>query len=186
VGAHDDDGSAGDADYRTIGVGYARHRRPEPSIARVIDHALGAARTVCNVGAGTGSYEPPRRRVVAVEPSHTMRSQRAPGRAPCLAAAAEALPFATDAVDASMTTFSVHQWTDLEAGLAEMRRVTRGQVVVMTCDPERLDQFWLAERGGTDPARLCRRVQRGLLRSAGEAPGPGGTEVVLGVELRRR
>jgi hypothetical protein len=145
VGAHDDDGSAGDADYRTIGVGYARHRRPEPSIARVIDHALGAARTVCNVGAGTGSYEPPRRRVVAVEPSHTMRSQRAPGRAPCLAAAAEALPFATDAVDASMTTFSVHQWTDLEAGLAEMRRVTRGQVVVMTCDPERLDQFWLAE-----------------------------------------
>jgi SAM-dependent methyltransferase len=140
-----DDGSAGDADYGTIGPGYTRHRRPEPSIARVIDHALGAARTVCNVGAGAGSYEPPRRRVVAIEPSATMRSHRAKDRAPCIAASAEALPFATDSVDACMSTFSVHQWADLEAGLTEMRRVSRNQVVVLTCDPDRLDQFWLAE-----------------------------------------
>jgi SAM-dependent methyltransferase len=145
VGARDGGGSAGDADYGAIGSGYTRHRRPDPSIARVIDHALGSARTVCNVGAGAGSYEPLRRQVVAVEPSATMRAQRAPGLARCIAASAEALPFATDAVDASMTTFSVHQWGDLEAGLAEMRRVARGQVVVLTCDPDRLDQFWLME-----------------------------------------
>lgn len=145
MGARAEDGSLGDADYGTIGAGYSRHRRPDPSIARMIDHALGSARTVCNVGAGAGSYEPPRRRVVAVEPSATMRAQRAPGGAPCIAAAAEALPFAADVVDACMTTFSVHQWADLDAGLAEMRRVARGQAVVLTCDPDRLDLFWLAE-----------------------------------------
>jgi SAM-dependent methyltransferase len=144
VGAQNE-GSAGDADYGRIGAGYTRYRRAEPSIARVIDHALGSARSVCNVGAGAGSYEPLRRRVVAVEPSSTMRLQRPAGLAPCVVATAEALPFDTDAVDAAMTTFSVHQWTDLDAGLAEMRRVARGQVVVLTCDPERLDQFWLME-----------------------------------------
>jgi len=139
------DGSAGDADYGVIGGAYARFRRPDPAIARVIEHALGPARTVCNVGAGAGSYEPIRRRVVAVEPSATMRGQRQRGVGPALAGVAEALPFATGAFDAAMTTFSVHQWTDLAAGLAELRRVAREQVVVLTCDPDRLGSSWLAE-----------------------------------------
>ncbi len=139
------DGSAGDADYGAIGNAYARFRRPEPAIARVLEHALGPARTICNVGAGAGSYEPRRRRVVAVEPSATMRAQRTPGLGPAVAAVAEVLPFATDAFDAAMTTLSVHQWGDLEAGLHELRRVAREQVVVLTCDPDRLERSWLIE-----------------------------------------
>lgn len=145
MGAAIGDGSAGDADYAVIGGAYARFRRPEPAIARVVAHALGPARTICNVGAGAGSYEPTRPRVVAVEPSGTMRAQRARGLAPVVAAVAESLPFATDSFDAAMTTFSVHQWADLAAGLSEMRRVARDQVVVLTCDPERLSESWLSE-----------------------------------------
>ncbi len=145
VGARGVDGSAGDADYGVIGAAYSRHRRPEPAIARVLEHALGPARTVCNVGAGAGAYEPLRRRVVAVEPSATMRAQRARGLGPAVAAVAEALPFGDGEFDAAMTTFSVHQWGDLEAGLAELRRVARSQVVVLTCDPDRLQRSWLAE-----------------------------------------
>jgi SAM-dependent methyltransferase len=139
------DGSAGDADYGAIGTGYSRYRRPDPAIAAAVADALGPAGTVCNVGAGAGGYEPADRPVVAVEPSAVMRSQRAPGRGPQVAATAEALPFADGAFSACMTTFSVHQWAGLEAGLAEMRRVGRGAVVVLTCDPTRLDRFWLAE-----------------------------------------
>jgi SAM-dependent methyltransferase len=145
VGAVTEDGSAGDADYGAIGGAYARYRRPDPVIARIVDHALGSARTVCNVGAGAGSYEPPHRTVVAVEPSATMRAQRAPGLGPVVAGVAEALPCPVDAFDAAMTTFSVHQWADVEAGLAEMRRAARDQVVVLTCDPDRLQESWLAE-----------------------------------------
>jgi len=142
------DGSAGDADYGTIGRAYDRFRRPDPSIARHVHHALGAARTVCNVGAGTGSYEPTDRRVTAVEPSATMRAQRAqraPGPVPVVAASAEALPFPADSFEACMTTFSVHQWEHLAEGLAEMRRVSSGPVAVLTCDPDRVERMWLAE-----------------------------------------
>ena len=138
------DGSAGDAGYGAIGTSYRRYRRPDPRIARVVSAALGSARTVCNVGAGAGSYEPSDRRVVAVEPSTTMRAQRSTDAAPVLAATAEALPFGTGAFEAAMTTFSVHQWADLAAGLAELRRVSRGPVTVLTGDPDRLDLFWLA------------------------------------------
>lgn len=137
------DGSAGDADYGSIGTSYRRYRRPDPRIARAVTAALGTARTVCNVGAGAGSYEPTDRRVVAVEPSATMRSQRPPGSAPVAAASAESLPFPAASFDAAMTTFSVHQWADLAAGLAELRRVSRGPVAVLTGDPGRLDAFWL-------------------------------------------
>lgn len=137
------DGSAGDADYSRIGHGYADYRQPDPSIAAVIVEALGGARTVLNVGAGAGSYEPTGRDVTAVEPSAAMREQRPPHLPRAVDAAAEALPFGDDSFDASMTTFSVHQWPDLAAGLAEMRRVTRGPVLVLSCDPLALDRFWL-------------------------------------------
>lgn len=139
------DGSAGDADYGLIGHGYSGFRRPDPRIARAVWDALGDARSVLNVGAGAGSYEPTDRDVLAVEPSASMRRQRPVHLAPAVDAVAEALPFPDDHFDASMTTFSVHQWANLDAGLAEMRRVTRGPVVILTCDPDLLDRFWLTD-----------------------------------------
>ena len=137
------DGSAGDADYATIGTAYSRYRQPDLRIAARISQALGAARTVLNVGAGAGSYEPADREVTAVEPSETMRAQRPASLAAAVDATAESLPFPDGAFDAAMTTFSVHQWSDLRAGLREMRRVTRGPVIILTCDPRLLRRFWL-------------------------------------------
>src|SRR6202167_1627017 len=139
------DGSAGDANYATIGAAYTRYRRPDPRIAAQIAEALGAARTVLNVGAGAGSYEPADREVTPVEPSASMRAQRPAHLAAAVDATAENLPFDDGVFDAAMTTFSVHQWSDLRAGLREMRRVTRGPVVVLTGDPEALDRFWMNE-----------------------------------------
>lgn len=139
------DGSAGDADYGVIGRSYSDFRRPDPRLARAVWDALGDATTVLNVGAGAGSYEPTDRSVTAVEPSESMRRQRPPSLVPAIDGVAEALPFPDDSFDASMTTFSVHQWADLEAGLAELRRVTRGPVIILTCDPDLLHRFWLSE-----------------------------------------
>ena len=136
---------AGDFDYDTFGAGYARRRRPDPRIAAMIHRALGDAPTVLNVGAGAGSYEPPDRYVLAVEPSAGMRAQRPPGAAPAVDAAAERLPFDDDAFDAVMATVTVHQWRDVARGLAEMRRVARGPVVVLTFDGAELQRHWLAE-----------------------------------------
>jgi SAM-dependent methyltransferase len=137
------DGSAGDADYGRIGTGYAQYRRAEPAIAARILAALGDAETVLNVGAGAGSYEPTDRTVTAVEPSATMRAQRPIQLPVAIDATAESLPFEDDAFDASLATFTVHQWSDLAAGLAELRRVTRGPVVILSCDPDEVERFWL-------------------------------------------
>jgi SAM-dependent methyltransferase len=139
------DGSAGDADYGRIGSGYTTYRRPEPAIAARISAALGDAETVLNVGAGSGSYEPRDRAVTAVEPSATMRAQRPAELPAALDGVAEALPFEDDSFDASLATFTVHQWTDLAAGLSELRRVTRGPVVILSCDPDDVEHFWLNE-----------------------------------------
>ena len=128
--------------YDTIGVTYTVTRRTEPRIAAQVWTALGDARTVLNVGAGTGSYEPADRQVVAVEPSAVMRSQRPPDAAPCLAAAAERLPFEDQSFDAALAIATIHHWQDPIAGLREMRRVAR-RVVVFTFDLDRLSQFWL-------------------------------------------
>ena len=129
--------------YDTIGVDYANLRRPDPRIAAQIDAALGSARTVLNVGAGAGSYEPPDRKVTAVEPSLEMIRQRPPGAAPVVQASAETLPFADNSFDAAMAILTVHHWADKVQGLAEMRRVTRGPVVVVTFDPAHRGN-WLA------------------------------------------
>jgi SAM-dependent methyltransferase len=139
------DGSAGDANYGVIGTNYRSYRQPDPRIAAFIEAALSDARAVLNVGAGAGSYEPVGRAVTAVEPSAAMRAQRPTHLATAIDATAEALPFADDAFDASMTTFSVHQWRDLPKGLAEMRRVTRGPVLILSCDPAALHRSWLAD-----------------------------------------
>ncbi|WP_094770580.1 bifunctional GNAT family N-acetyltransferase/class I SAM-dependent methyltransferase [Microbacterium gorillae] len=139
------DGSAGDADYGAIGSGYTNYRQPEPRFLAAITDAFGDARTVINVGAGAGSYEPADREVTAVEPSAAMRAQR-PGRlSSAIDASAEDLPFADDAFDAALASFTVHQWADLAGGLRELRRVTTGPVVVLTCDPATLTRFWLNE-----------------------------------------
>lgn len=131
--------------YDSIGATYTVTRCTEPRIAEQIWAALGDARTVLNVGAGTGSYEPPDRDVLAVEPSAIMRAQRPAGAAPCVAAAAERLPFEDQSFDAAMAVASVHHWQDPIAGLREMQRVAR-RVVVFTHDTSdggwRL-RFWL-------------------------------------------
>jgi SAM-dependent methyltransferase len=139
------DGSAGDVDYGAFGKGYASFREPEPAIATAIHHVLGDARTVLNIGAGAGSYEPLDRTVTAVEPSAAMRAQRPPHLPRAIDAVAEKLPFADKTFDAAMGTFTVHQWPDLTAGLSEIRRVTKGPVAFLTCDPDALDVFWLTE-----------------------------------------
>jgi SAM-dependent methyltransferase len=136
---------AGDFDYEAHGAGYAMLRRPDPRIAAIIHAALGDARTVINVGAGTGSYEPLDRHVVAIEPAAAMRAQRPRHLAPAVDATAEHLPFDDDSFDAALSTISIHQWTDLAAGLAEMRRVTRGPVALLTFDGDALVDFWLNE-----------------------------------------
>lgn len=137
------DGSAGDANYGAIGRHYSEFRRPDPHIAALIETALGDARTVLNVGAGAGSYEPRGRLVTAVEPSQSMRDQRPAHLPAAIDATAEHLPFGDRSFDAAMSTFSVHQWQDLAAGLREMRRVTKGPVVIMTCEPSELQSWWL-------------------------------------------
>jgi len=136
---------AGDFDYEAHGEGYATRRQSDPHIAKLVHDALGSARTVLNVGAGTGSYEPDDRYVLAVEPSPSMRRQRPPGRVPAIDGVAEALPFDTGSIDAAMATVTVHQWSDPERGLTELRRVARGPVVVLTFDGDALDRFWLAQ-----------------------------------------
>jgi SAM-dependent methyltransferase len=135
---------AGDFDYDLHGHGYAQRRRPDPRIAALIHAALGDARTVVNVGAGAGSYEPADRYVVAIEPSAGMRAQRPATAVPALNATAESLPFDDGAFDAAMATVTVHQWRDVARGLAELRRVARGPVVVLTFDGDELDRHWLA------------------------------------------
>ena len=131
--------------YDTIGATYTVTRRTEPRIAAQVWAALGDARTVLNVGAGTGSYEPHDRDVTAVEPSALMRAQRPADAAPCVAAAAESLPFADHSFDAAMAFATIHHWQDPIAGLREMRRVAR-RVVVFTHDTIEggwLRRFWL-------------------------------------------
>jgi SAM-dependent methyltransferase len=128
--------------YDTIGRSYARTRRTDPRIAAPIYAALGDARAVVNVGAGTGNYEGPQFDLVAVEPSRTMIEQRPQHAAPCVQAVAEALPFPDRAFDAALTVLSTHHWHDLAAGLREMQRVSTKQVVFFF-EPRCADQFWL-------------------------------------------
>lgn len=125
-------------DYERHGRSYAAYRRPDPRIASRIHTALGDAHTVLNVGAGTGSYEPSDRWVLAVEPSATMRAQRPTAAAPAINARAEALPFDDDSFDAAMACVTIHHWEPPEAGLAELRRVSRGPVVVFTFELDAL------------------------------------------------
>ena len=139
--------------YDTIGTTYTSTRRTEPRIAEQVWTALGDARTVLNVGAGSGSYEPSDRDVTAVEPSAVMRAQRPAGAAPCVAATAESLPFEDQSFDAAMALATVDHWQDPIAGLREMRRVAR-RVVVFTHDASDPYRFWMTRDYLPEHARL--------------------------------
>jgi SAM-dependent methyltransferase len=128
--------------YDTIGATYNLTRRTEPRIAARVWAALGDARTIVNVGAGTGSYEPPGKDVTAVEPSMVMRAQRPADAAACVAARADRLPFRDQSFDAAMAVLSDHHWPDPVAGLQEMRRVAR-RMVVFNFDAQQAGEFWL-------------------------------------------
>ena len=130
--------------YDTIGHDYAQRRRPDPRFAAAIEAALSGASTIVNIGAGTGSYEPPGRTVLAIEPSEVMIRQRPPGSAPCTQGVAEALPLADVSVDAAMAVLTLHHWTDPERGLREMARVARTRAVVVTWVPDG-PAFWLTQ-----------------------------------------
>ncbi len=130
--------------YDRIGVTYSTQRRPDPRIAAQIHAALSNARTVLNVGAGTGNYEPSDRQVTALEPSAEMIAQRPASSAPVVQGHAEDLPFADNSFDAAMAVLTVHHWSDQPTGLAEMRRVAKGPVVIFTFDPD-CHEGWLGD-----------------------------------------
>ena len=131
--------------YDTIGRGYDAYRRPDPRLAAAIAAALGAAASVVNVGAGAGSYEPADRPVLAVEPSAAMLRQRRPGAAPAVQASATDLPFRDATFGAALAVLTVHHWPDRARGLAELGRVARERVVVLTWDPAATSGFWLVD-----------------------------------------
>jgi SAM-dependent methyltransferase len=132
-----------DTDYSAVTGSYAAVRRADPVVAAQILDALGSARTVVNVGAGTGSYEPTDRHVVAVEPSAEMRKARPRTLPPALDGRADRLPFDDNAFEAALAVLTVHHWADLRAGLRELRRVACDRVVIMTADPEALERLWI-------------------------------------------
>lgn len=132
--------------YDKYGQQYSGHRQTDPRIAEFVFKELAESTTILNVGAGSGSYEPDNKYVVAVEPSIVMRNQRiANNKVPAINAKADSLPFDDDSFDTSMAMVTVHHWPDIKKGLSELKRVSRKKVVIMTFDPDRLDHFWNAE-----------------------------------------
>jgi SAM-dependent methyltransferase len=129
--------------YDSLGTTYTATRREDAVVARQIHDALGIGRTLLNVGAGAGAYEPHDRIVLAVEPSRVMIAQRSSESAPAIVGTAEKLPFLDRSFDAAMALHTVHHWSDTAAGLRELRRVAR-RVVILTGDAEVMDRLWLA------------------------------------------
>jgi SAM-dependent methyltransferase len=146
-----------DALYDRIGVGYSARRRPDERIAARLAAALGSCRSVLNVGAGTGSYEPAERFVVAIEPSAEMIRQRPATAAPVLQAVADRLPFRDRSFDAVLAVLTIHHWPKPEKGLAEMRRIARDRVVILTWDPQH-PGFWLVQDYFPEIVEIDRRI----------------------------
>lgn len=141
--------------YDTIGVGYTTARRTDPRWMQAILAALGDARTVLDVGAGSGNYEPADRTVYAVEPSREMVAQRGPDAPPVVRAVAEALPVRDDAVDAALAVLTVHHWPDWRRGIAELRRVAPRRVV-LAYDTRLHAEFWFVREYVPEIAELER------------------------------
>lgn len=161
-----------DVAYDRIGLGYSAIRRPEPRFAAQLEAALDDAETVLNVGAGTGSYEPAERRVTALEPSRTMIAQRPPGSAPVVQGVAEDLPFEDDSFDAAMALITVHHWSDVAKGLAEMERVARRRVVVFTFDAPAIADLWIFRDYFPRAFDLHMEVMPAVEDLAAALPGP--------------
>jgi SAM-dependent methyltransferase len=141
--------------YDDIGAGYARTRREDPRLRARIHAALGGAKSIVNVGAGAGSYEPRDRHVVAIEPSDVMAAQRPPELAPAIRASAGSLPLRDASVDAAMAILTLHHWdAEQERGVRELRRVARGPVVILTYDAEVSARMWLVADYLTEVAAL--------------------------------
>jgi SAM-dependent methyltransferase len=148
-----------DVDAYPIGGGYARTRQEDPRLARAIADALGNSRSVLNLGAGSGSYEPADRYVLALEPSDVMAAQRASTAVPALRCGAGPLPLRDGSVDAAMAVLTIHHWGEhVEVGIREMRRVARGPVVVVTYDPEVSAEMWLLRDYMPEAAALDHRL----------------------------
>ncbi|MEZ0362232.1 class I SAM-dependent methyltransferase [Mycobacterium sp. pUA109] len=130
------------AHYDRTGRTYARTRQPDPRIAAAIHHALHGMGSVANIGAGAGAYEPPQT-VLAIEPSRVMIAQRPPHAAPAVQATAEQLPIRMNAVDAALAVLTIHHWADLNRGIAELIRVARRRIVILTWDHTVIREFWL-------------------------------------------
>jgi SAM-dependent methyltransferase len=135
--------SSGGVRYDTIGRGYSTYRHADPRITAAVHDALGDARTVVNVGAGTGSYEPTDRPVIPIEPSTAMALQRDPALPPAVLGVAESLPLADGTADAAMAMLTMHHWADVGRGLDELKRVARKRVVVLTIDVDAEAPMWL-------------------------------------------
>lgn len=167
-----------EAAYDRIGRGYGKYRRGDSRITARIEAALGDARSVLNVGAGTGSYEPVNREVTAVEPSAEMIAQRPAGAAPVVQASAECLPFDDRSFDAALAVLSAHHWADLGVGLSEMTRVVRQRVVMVAFDPEALENLWItadyfpAMLGLKRPSGAGSRELAAMLPGATSSPLP--------------
>jgi SAM-dependent methyltransferase len=129
--------------YDRVGLGYRGIRGTDPVLASRIWAALGDSRTVVNVGAGTGSYEPPDRWVLAVEPSGVMIAQRPSDAAPVIQASVEQLPLADQTIDAATAILTLHHWKSVQAGLRELLRVVRDRIVLVTMDVEALRELWI-------------------------------------------
>ena len=165
--------------YDSIGAGYARTRREDARVLARIVAALGEARSVVNVGAGAGSYEPGDRHVVAIEPSDLMAAQRPPTLAPAIRASAGALPLRDASVDAAMAILTVHHWDhEQERGVRELRRVARGPVVILTIDAEVSGRMWLMHEYVPEIAALDRALFPTLERLCGWLGGTHRVEVV--------
>lgn len=156
--------------YDRIGRTYAAIRQADLRLAAQIWQALGDARSVVNVGAGAGSYEPRDREVVAVEPSAVMIAQRDPGSARAVRGTAEALPFEDDAFDAAMAILTLHHWNDVEAGIAEMVRVARQRVVIVGFDSELWSSQWIVRDYVPEVARWRRLKEPSLARVLAALP----------------
>jgi SAM-dependent methyltransferase len=157
--------------YNRMGLNYSDFRQPDPRIEAAIWKALGDALSVVNVGAGAGSYEPSDREVIAIEPSPVMIAQRPPQAAPALGGVAEALPLDDKSVDAAMGVLTIHHWPDLDAGLAEMRRVARRRIVLLTIDAEKNSEIWTLSEYFPEAMALERELMTPIESLEASLPG---------------
>ena len=130
--------------YDALAADYQAYRIPDQRISEKIDAQLEKAGSILNVGAGTGSYEPAHCRVVALEPSQEMILKRSYGKAEAILGSAENIPFQDDEFDIAMGILTIHHWQNISRGLAEMKRVAKKKVVLLTWIDDS-PRFWIQD-----------------------------------------